>query len=461
MAMEFIRCKICNEFYLVEKCSTYSPSACPFCHGYYPIPQRVLHLSAGDPSLFRRSSNYRKMLVFGKGSYFRYALEGVCKSFGIDYSLIPGFRDQSWVRDTHFVAPSRTMARVQSGITQPTRIYVREKTARILKKSTPQAMKRVACHPALVDSLPEKPLAYETTRYYMSKHTNIYDGVNHRPREHQPNVDDLINQKNIKKTSRPLEGGNLFKAINQLDKTYYFIGFNVILNEEDYRRMKHGLLGTPVTGDEALLIANHIARYKKIFDTDNVVVLPQWAYHLDLQMAYVGKSTFLVHSFKKMREFFQQHPGKYDERCLQQAMLKETVVDRVVKILQNCNFMVIKCCGSIYANQVFCDDTFQFKEAPAIFHNTASLFSSFMNGIDVYSQRYNKYLFITMDSEDITHKKYFIKLLERIGIGAVFLKMERGSLHMDPRFQINYLGGALRCQTNFLPMDCIDKVEAS
>jgi len=50
-------------------------------------------------------------------------------------------------------------------------------------------------------------------------------------------------------------------------------------------------------------------KYCKIFGTKNVVILPQWTFHLDLQMAYIGNSKFFIHSFfdNEIPHYFKQN----------------------------------------------------------------------------------------------------------------------------------------------------------
>ena len=269
----------------------------------------------------------------------------------------------------------------------------------------------------------------------------------------------------VRETIRPLPGGNLFEAVNQRGETYYFIGFNVILNEEDYGRIKHGLLGSEITKEESQLIAKHIGRYKKIFQSENVVILPQWTYHLDLQMAYVGQSTFLVHSFDETETFLRDTGefGRYQE-ILERAKPREAVVNKLVRKLRYCGFKVIKCCGMILENPIRWDPDRQKHRKALVDFCYCNLASSFfMNGINIYSQHHNKHYFLTLDSENIKHKEYFVRLLKSIGIEAVFLKMNRYS-PSETLQGVSHLSGALRCQTNFLPLNGViseDKVTAS
>lgn len=242
-------------------------------------------------------------------------------------------------------------------------------------------------------------------------------------------------KRNIHESIRPLEGGNLFSVINKKGEKYYFIGVNALLNEIDIAISKSNYLKNSMNTcsfDSKLQFV--LNRYKKIFNTNNVYYLPQWTYHLDLQMAYIGKSTFILHSFQETKKYLNiSLPLFYDEI--------EKVINKIFITLHNCHFNVYKSCAIIHKDYSNFDGLW----------NGSNSASSFINGIDIQNE--DKNFFLTIDSPNLNHKKYFKQFIkDKSNIDVNFFKCNKSTAQMTLD-KTNESAGALRCQTNFIHFD--------
>ena len=243
-------------------------------------------------------------------------------------------------------------------------------------------------------------------------------------------------------TNRCLEGGNLFVAKNLKGEKCIIIGERVIAFEQLLLQQKQN---TPYLPDSS----NIIARYMKIFNTNNIIIVPNICYHIDLQMAYVGRGTFLIHSFEETKKHFPNEAQPYFTRkrkklnAISAAAAIEEQVNIIAQKLRSANFKVIKFCGNLYNNQ-----------GMNIFHGKG-LKSTFVNGIDIYSSYENKYYFITIDSPIDKHKKYFENLMRDLNITPYFVTDNDGYIR-GTLIDISEFGGAIRCQTNFIDADKVN-----
>ena len=113
----------------------------------------------------------------------------------------------------------------------------------------------------------------------------------------------------VHKTNRCLEGGNLFAVSNTKREKYYIIGDRVILFEKMLLENKRNIKATT---------RDIIAKYKKnISGRNKIVTIPNLSYHIDLQMAYIGQGTFLIHSFDEMRKNFPADRVAWETQSLQ------------------------------------------------------------------------------------------------------------------------------------------------
>ena len=255
--------------------------------------------------------------------------------------------------------------------------------------------------------------------------------------EHLRNLDDVLftDKGYLHKTNRCLEGGNLFAVCNTKGEKYYIIGSSVVLFEKMFLENKYNIKATT---------RDIIERYKKIFGTKNIVTIPNLSYHIDLQMAYVGQGTFLIHSFDEMRKNFpadyRQYLNKYGGQNPDFITAMEAAVKKIVEFLETLNFNAIKFCGNLY------------HEGKMDVFSGGGLKSTFVNGIDVYSEYEKQNYFVTIDSDVIAHKQYFIRLMEPLKIEPYFVTNQSGNIRKTIN-EISERSGALRCQTNFIDAD--------
>lgn len=158
----------------------------------------------------------------------------------------------------------------------------------------------------------------------------------------------VMKKKRIKSSNRTLEGGNLFVVGNKENKTRCFMSSDIIGAEKQLLKIKRGQYN--------LYRASYISksrksdimsRYKKIIGVDAISLLPNTTFHLDMQMAYVGKHIFLVHSFLEMKKNFPkeyhlinaEYEKKYGESLVKS---KEPIIDNICEILIKNNFTVKK-----------------------------------------------------------------------------------------------------------------------
>ncbi|MCP4101300.1 MAG: hypothetical protein GY750_07750 [Lentisphaerae bacterium] len=263
----------------------------------------------------------------------------------------------------------------------------------------------------------------------------------------------LVKDKDQRSTIRALEGGNLFQATNMEGKRFHFIGRNALLFEIDIKNIKHGVISNPsnLTQKEIHAMCDEeLERYKKIFASNNVVVLPQWTYHLDLQMTYIGKSTFIVHSFKEVLNNLeklseQERYRREFQLGAEDAMPREIIIMYIIAILKACGFKVIPSASVLYCS--FMDP----RDKPMNLYSMGKeVHSSLVNGIDLYNPLNQKFFFLTADSPFEEHKRYFSGFLKDQGIEPVFLRTNGASAEETMKYIVQ-TAGALRCQTNFIP----------
>lgn len=398
------------------------------------------------------ASNYKNTLIFRNSSDYTQDLISALVDLGIDYRQMIG--NERWVRDGLIVGQDK--------------VYVRTKTkpANIKKQQVNYHTERLKNYAQKYgqDECIQLPDTYLVTSKYLSNIQNIYDQDAFCAKEGgaSRSLDGLIpKDSKQKETIRLLEGGNLFEAVNGQGIKYYFIGINALLNEVDLANLKNGAMSISNTVEltQREIFAQcykELSRYKKIFSTDNVMILPQWSYHLDLQMSYVGKSTFLIHSFNEV----VNKRWRVSRSCAQtnefkdlanNAMERENIVRYISAIVNACGFNAIPYAGVLHKQRNVTDEhTYQQVKRKPIYATGNAMQSTFVNGIDVYSARKDRYYFLTIDSPNVLHKNYLIRLLGEQAITPIFLKAN-GKNPEQTVAEISREGGALRCQTNFVP----------
>ncbi|KEI35338.1 hypothetical protein FRA_35c07800 [Francisella sp. W12-1067] len=363
------------------------------------------------------NDNNQKTLVFSAQSSYLYDLYGLCEENDIPFQILhrnaKGEVDV-WVRD-YFFENSST-------------IYLRNKNSDYAKESS-----------------------FKTNLYNPKKIDYLADMHNVIPGMKDNNLRFLDTPTNngiqIKPTNRAAEGGNIFCVNNTLGQKYVFLGEQIISFERQISANKK----IDKTENEIIL------KYKKIFKTNNIVILPNLAYHLDLQMSFIGKGTFLVNSYD-INWYKEFKPGlfyylKTHSRSKQLLSDKERKVEEIINILRKNNFK---------AEEAFL--TMNYKPHCASENWTLETWngdyieSSFVNGFDVYSPKKQTNLYVTLDSPHESHKQYFSELIKKFGVEPYFVNYNGRNAHRTMEYFEEEHGG-VRCQTNFLPVEVIENLE--
>ena len=338
----------------------YKCSICNFTTKNNPNHNFAITVSKNE--LEQRSSNYRKTLVFSEHSDFKNDLvKLISDELPIKYMICDSSSDV-WLRDTFFD-------------TNNDNVYVRSKsTSRDSKLN--------------INDIKSQLLLLNSTNRYLSRKKYYSDSTFIAKYKSGRNISSISNCFNdgvaYKETIRPLEGGNLFEAVNLSGQKCYIIGENALLNETDYQKIKGNINYKSNFWHKRnnSYFEESIRRYKKIFKTDNVYSLPQWTYHLDLQISYVGKSIFLVHSFHETSIFLTKNYLRDEYNiCRENISRIEPCVDEIIEILQSLGFIAIKCCAVLHKHiKKLSMETMKHEDYLNLTYGQG-ISSSFINGI--------------------------------------------------------------------------------
>lgn len=184
------------------------------------------------------------------------------------------------------------------------------------------------------------------------------------------------------------------------------------------------------------------AQLQDVLGVEHLLVLPQYLYHIDLQMALVKPDTMLVHSFARTVQFLEdnaerlaQELGSSDRlealiaanRRLAQRFEHE-VVEASCQKLARSGLTVVPVCGMLIEDVR--------REEPQGAH------SILMNGLS-FCPTDGPVRFFTADAPLMpTHKRYFATVCRDLGVEVEF--MEGG----NPQVTMNETKGGLRCMSN-------------
>ncbi|AJC48209.1 hypothetical protein IB642_06120 [Allofrancisella guangzhouensis] len=370
--------------------------------------------------------NQPKTLVFSAHSSYLYDLYDLCEENDIPFQIL--HRNTSdevdiWVRD-YFFENDNT-------------IYIRNKNSYYANEAS---FKKGLYTPTKIDYLADMhdviPGMKNSNRRFLNTHTN--NGIQ------------------IKSTNRAAEGGNIFCVNNTLGEKYVFLGEQIIRFEKQIATNKK----IDKTEDEIIL------KYKKIFKTNNIIILPNLAYHLDFQMSFIGKGTFLVNSYDiNWYETFK--PGLFfylnsHPRSKQLLSDKERKVEEIIDILHKNYFKAEKAFLTMNYKPSSHYGWGGYVEAPKDWAletwNGNYIESSFVNGFDVYSPKKKTNLYVTLDSPHDQHKQYFEELIKKFDIEPYFVNHNGKNAEKTMKYFEEQHGG-VRCQTNFLPVEVIEQLE--
>jgi hypothetical protein len=151
-----------------------------------------------------------------------------------------------------------------------------------------------------------------------------------------------------------IEGGNFFCAINNEGQRYYLVGENVISESMAFHQVTRNKI---IKG-----IAKELGCEPKF-----ILAIPQWTYHLDLQMAYLGNGQFVIHSFdQKSYNFGLDQPTTHKLEktfiALKQKF-EHAIIDKLCLILTQHGFTAQKVFGCLFYLDD-CTDKEQLKYVP-------------------------------------------------------------------------------------------------
>lgn len=263
-----------------------------------------------------------------------------------------------------------------------------------------------------------------------------------------------------------LEGGNFFCAYNKNGEKKYIIGEAALVETMAILGKNKGRFKTSAE------IKKLYAEYLDV-DVKDIIIIPQWTYHIDLQMAYLGEGRFIVHSFDQQDfDFFKKNKVKMrDQLCKETfAFLKKhcevSIIDRIIKKLSNHGFSVNKVFGCLFymtstlvpdPNQLvnirYCKNDGYFGGAVAQLMN------------DVPMKMYGKIYYQTAYCENRKFREQFEQQLRKMNVEVIYLKIKDPSFYKTGKFQTTLernnikktinshvqffaaQNGGLRCQT--------------
>ena len=378
-----------------------------------------------------------KILFYTENSLFKLAIE----QFGREtYTPVLAVKSEdSWLRDTL--------------IETKTKIYIRDKKTEALNKAKFQNI---------------EAKEYQTDRLKTEYVTPSIKTKGSLVKESIVCSDEV----QIKSSIRCLEGGNFFHVTNTMGKQYLLLGEQVIYYEQKLYREKDDNSNSNsnvVDRTEAEIIQ----KYAKIFDLpeENVLVIPNVSYHLDLQICYIKRGIFLVNSFYKAFEYFPKQKKVHKDTML--ISHKEGKVTEICELLEKHDFCVEKIAGTLYTETPSQDTDNKYQIPLYLISESESesesvnvwlgkgMASSFVNGFDTYSATLGQHYFVTIDSDHAEHKDYFSNILHDYKIKPYFIRANSQD-NLKSLFSteetlkmIDETLGAIRCQTSFISSDKI------
>lgn len=237
------------------------------------------------------------------------------------------------------------------------------------------------------------------------------------------------------------KGGNFFCAINKKGQKFYIIGENVL--------------------SENMLANNSSDRQKTLRSladdfnckVEEILIMPQWTYHLDLQMAYLGQSQFIVHSFDQDNFDFGQNNLGDTKNTFDFLKIKfeRDIVEKICKILAENDFDVKKVFGCLF----YLTDLLSDEQLRNVSHCTSSYNKGFevslMNGFSLMTTDNKKY-FISVYSDNEKFKSQFEDSLKSFGVNVKYIDVNEKSKDncITAKNYMAQLHGGLRCQTSIL-----------
>lgn len=267
----------------------------------------------------------------------------------------------------------------------------------------------------------------------------------------------LVETGMVRKTM--LEGGNFFCAINKLGVRYNLIGENVVSETMAFNKLNREM-------------AINLISLELDCPAKQLLVIPQWTYHLDLQMAYLGKGQFVVHSFKQTEQTFAglglspaDRPKVETTFALLKEKFEQNVIEATCALLEEHGFEVSKIFGCLFFLEN-CDDLEQLKYVPYCKSSEGfdGVLALMMNGFALDLGEKGRH-FITSRCELEEFKQQYEESLQKMGRLKVHGADMLDCYDYNHAFEPNATGvegarsvtdvaasmnGALRCQTSIV-----------
>ncbi|WP_224369663.1 hypothetical protein [Hyalangium versicolor] len=283
--------------------------------------------------------------------------------------------------------------------------------------------------------------------------------------------------------NEPVAGGNIITARNNKDRLKFIVGeigvFSVWYNDSFGAQMpiKEQSVGPKklqsraakynYSPEQYLLWKNAKYRIRELLLTPeafkqegdeetpdkSVLFVPQWAYHIDLQMLYVGKGRVVLHSFKKQRELIESFFFKpsADRTLLRDSAIaleqKYGEINRKAKeTLEKHGFEVIEVAGVLPTGV---DDGHVKCTKP-------NYYFCFMNGIALFPDKVLVPHHLETEREFVSFAyELFMDELRSVGIETVPIG---NHLKAAGKFVTDFMlreEGGLRCKTTTLPRESL------
>ncbi len=269
-------------------------------------------------------------------------------------------------------------------------------------------------------------------------------------------------------SDRFIEGGNLIV----IDERLALVGNDTLLHPADlpegalpptpeHRQKADRAYPGLDTPDARWAIWNQRKRAKseltRLLGVESILLLPQWAFHIDLQLAFIGPRKVLVHSFRATLAFLssasnelQGSLGASKFNALvagNEAMARqweESAVTSVIDKLRRAGVDAQPVCGML-AESV--DD----RGVPL------HLCSLLVNGLGVNRESGKNPVFLTAGSPNLTvHEAHFRDVCRSMGVDVMYCYSEDTWGDSDPQSFIARQHGGVRCLSNTNTLGWLD-----
>lgn len=267
----------------------------------------------------------------------------------------------------------------------------------------------------------------------------------------------------FKQARSDIEGGNLIQAINTQNEIKGIVGISAVLNTglacsqspegrdtldallQKRKDEKQGISDQKFQNklvlhpgqSEHLVAAKYLCEEDLGLSHRGLVVIPQWIYHIDCILGYLGRGKIILHSFT------QSPDSEFTRYCSQ----FEPQIAEIERKLVKHHFEVIRCCGLIGQRGIsLLTDRGEVKYE-----------ANFMNGFAVMGPT-GQYYYFTNDTPLESLKSTFTALLLSHNIQAVYLNIDADSRYHSASatmYEMTAMSGGLRCQTNFIDINSV------